>query len=925
MEGFLNIYTLTPRHMYFKFTAILPFFTLFIPSLFGQIYVNQSATGANDGSSWENAFTDLQSALTLDTEETQIWVAAGVYHPGEAGDSLATFHVTRDIQLYGSFQGTEQELADRSLEFGLSTTLSGDILGNDQPEDFETNKQDNVFNVLHIDSGVVNQTIIDGFTIRGGHANGNFEVSNRHGRGGGVYCEGAPIFQNCVLLENYALSDGGGIFLDSISGEGPQLYDCTIKSNASGDDGGGIEATHITGEPLLLVGIALSGNKSQEVGGGMHVKSSNVLIRGGAAFDNRSETFGGGLHLEYLSGDNGLQTDIRNFLIRTNIASDRGGGMVFYAEDSLNTLVLDSVEFIENRTRTSGGGLYAEFRGNYTQTTFQISHTTFEGNLAPLEHGGAMYIRSSSLSSAIQLDSLVFRDNFAALRGGGIYTDFSENGPHALSLAETDFAKNAAETGGAIDMNTRNRSVGELFLERTAFTENEASSLRGEGGAINIRAGGEDFRGTFWEVNFLENEALNGGGVNLEVAPSRKGSFQFREVQWQRNRGVEGERSPSRGGALYAASDGGDLALEIHGSAIVDNSASLGGGLLVEAQTGASANVAIDSTLFFLNRASNSAGGLLYLISDEFSRGQLAMYAGEFRENSASENVGGMALSIGSDNFTGRISHSRFTQNSSPNYAALFVQRPASQDTDARFFLSNSLVARNTSPEGAVSGSFSFPMNLTNCTLAENEGIGIEIADRSELSLQNTLLYNPGYANVQVEDELAQILSEGGNLSGDTSLDAVFGEEDLSNTEPLFIGGTYAPYRLENGSPGIDAGVLPDSLSPVDVIGAPRLVGSAVDIGAYEGSFAVSTPPLLAPVNWTLFPNPAATTLFIRGDNLEGKRLEIWDVWGKRLHFLPQLPIGTPTELAIANFPTGLYKVIIGEGKSRFVGTFLKN
>jgi len=45
------------------------------------IYVKWDATGNNNGSSWEDAFTDLQDALAAADSSDQIWVAKGVYYP----------------------------------------------------------------------------------------------------------------------------------------------------------------------------------------------------------------------------------------------------------------------------------------------------------------------------------------------------------------------------------------------------------------------------------------------------------------------------------------------------------------------------------------------------------------------------------------------------------------------------------------------------------------------------------------------------------------------------------------------------------------------------------------------------------------------------------------------------------------------------
>ncbi|MCX8209824.1 MAG: hypothetical protein OTI34_02180, partial [Lewinella sp.] len=160
-------------------------------------YVDVGAMGANNGTSWENAFISLQSALgNTGPDITEIWVAEGTYKPSAhpagctscATDRDFTFQLKDGVSLYGGFAGTETLLSDRDIAMN-PTILSGDIgtVGD---------ASDNVHHVvLAVFASTTPATRLDGFTITGGNADGssNITVSGEtisRNKGGGIYTSG---------------------------------------------------------------------------------------------------------------------------------------------------------------------------------------------------------------------------------------------------------------------------------------------------------------------------------------------------------------------------------------------------------------------------------------------------------------------------------------------------------------------------------------------------------------------------------------------------------------------------------------------------------------------------------------------------------------------------------------------------------------
>ena len=203
-------------------------------------YVHGQASGANDGSSWTNAFNSLQAGIDAAATGDSVWVAAGTYFPTAKfnGDSArnATFYINKDILLFGGFAGTpgtEGSFDERQVTLH-PTILSGDIgLVNDS--------SDNVFHVVYIDH--VSDTMrLDGFIIEHGNTLG---AAGFDAYGGGIFNNGRltrsnPIIANCIIRNNDATESAGGIMnFAETGGEGNMLLiSCRIEQNNANGGGG---------------------------------------------------------------------------------------------------------------------------------------------------------------------------------------------------------------------------------------------------------------------------------------------------------------------------------------------------------------------------------------------------------------------------------------------------------------------------------------------------------------------------------------------------------------------------------------------------------------------------------------------------------------------------------------------------------------
>ena len=235
-------------------------------------YVDFSATGTADGSSWQDAFTDLQTALTAVNPGEEIWVAAGLYTPGTTRDS--SFVLPHQVAVYGGFNGTEEYRHQRNWRANV-TSLSGEI-GD------RTTKADNTYHVVKtawtFDNPVDAATILDGFTITGGYADGDF---NHTDKGGGLLNNyGTPTLVNLNFIDNYAINHGGAL-ATQYNSEPLVIVNCTFSGNHATNNAGGIANL----SKVTIINSSFTGNTGANGGGvvnlsGTHAEIYNTILWG---------------------------------------------------------------------------------------------------------------------------------------------------------------------------------------------------------------------------------------------------------------------------------------------------------------------------------------------------------------------------------------------------------------------------------------------------------------------------------------------------------------------------------------------------------------------------------------------------------------------------------------------------------------------
>lgn len=223
----------------------------------------------------DNAWTDvikLETALEKAEPGDEIWVQGFEEIRKNSVDYRQVYLAPKEgwtlkagVKLYGGFKGNETSLEQRATlgkayNFACRSILSGDISMNDTIDHVNlisssnALRSDNAEHVLtmNLNNSVANNindavSVLDGFTIVGGHASVN---------GGGVLVTGHETYscayriERCFFFNNYAVQNGGAIYVDEKAGKvtssNSYINQCVVYNNEAGliaevaNKGGGI-------------------------------------------------------------------------------------------------------------------------------------------------------------------------------------------------------------------------------------------------------------------------------------------------------------------------------------------------------------------------------------------------------------------------------------------------------------------------------------------------------------------------------------------------------------------------------------------------------------------------------------------------------------------------------------------------------------
>lgn len=538
----------------FLLFACLSIFTL---GLNAQVYVDADATGTGDGTSWANAFTDLDAALQSTVEGDAVWVADGRY----VTPADTSFVINKGISLLGGFNGTETDADDADPATNV-TTLSGDVMGDDVAGTNDSLTRVDNQRVLFVSdsssAGSLFTATISGFTIRDGNKDGFPAEGGFVGpfAGAGIFATGQVNITDVIFEDNQA-DFGSAVCILNLNADNSVLDNITATSNynkqgaavynrntdgvvvrnstfgaASGDAtlSGmilAIDVIDFTIEDSDFANIVTDAR-----GGAIHVEGTagTTTVRN-VTVDNSEADLGGAIYLRNFDvyvdddGNNFTGNTVMENVTMTNIASQRWGGAVLLSQVNsvASNITITDVDGLQ--AGGLGGGLYLQSNADAGVVPLVISWSDIDiTNVETNSTGGGIFVFVDP-DYEVSITNTAITNTSAVGSGGGLYLNGNGRALADQNVAQLDNVSITSAVANATPAGGGGFGGGSIFfaqdvnITNSTFTTNEGALDGGNGAGVYAQAGVLDdgtqlgISVTVSNSTFTGNRSLAGSGI----------------------------------------------------------------------------------------------------------------------------------------------------------------------------------------------------------------------------------------------------------------------------------------------------------------------------------------------------------------------------------------------------------------------------
>jgi len=375
-----------------------------------------------------------------------------------------------------NFNGHNVVLASLFLTTGdtiyvLTTVIDGDRAGS----------------VITFETGEDSTAQVVGFTIRNGHAWGNYPYFC----GGGITCwnQSNPSITNNVISDNWAWFCGGGLFCLSSN---PTIRDNSICDNTGADHGGAVFC--LSSNPTIN-NNTIRGNWGYCGGGIYCYEGSSPTISNNTISRNSSYMHGGGLCCSL--GSNAI---IGNNMIRDNTTALNGGGISCY----LSNPKIDR-NLVSGNAAFDGGGIHC-WDSNPVITNNTITGNVAGGRGPEYGYGGGVCCVRGSIPRVV---NTIFWADTAVTQGNEIFVDSLSH----LMIIYSNIEGGWPGTGNIdIDPLFRDPENGDFHLQSITYPD-----CGGPGDSPCIDAGDSSFVDSLISCDWGLGTGAYGGGDSLQI------------------------------------------------------------------------------------------------------------------------------------------------------------------------------------------------------------------------------------------------------------------------------------------------------------------------------------------------------------------------------------------------------------------------